>query len=150
MMDFSRLKPAVPKRVLLFVAALLWTVAGSMLLFKGFGMLDREVSLLWIKLGVTFLAGLLFYWKVFAGLSLKHTLRILAMKVDNPCLFAFFNVHSYLMMVLMISMGVTLRKTGWIAPSNLAYLYLTMSVPLMLSSVRFYYTGFYYSLTQKD
>lgn len=144
MIDFPSLKPAVPKRVLLFVAAILWTVAGSMLLFRGFRMLDPEVSLLWVKLSVTLLAGLVFYWKVFAGLSLKHTLRILNMKVENPCLFAFFNVRSYLMMVLMISMGVTLRKTGWVSASYLAYLYLTMSVPLMLSSVRFYYTGWYY------
>jgi hypothetical protein len=143
--DLSILKPAVPKRALLFVAALLWTFAGSMLLFKGYKMLDQEVSYLWIKLTVTFLAGLAFYWKVFSGLSQKHTLRILNMKVDYPCVFAFFNVRSYLMMALMISMGITLRKTGWVSPSYLAYLYLTMSVPLMLSSVRFYYTGFFYS-----
>jgi len=134
----------VPKRVLLFVAALLWTVAGCMLLFKGYRMLDQAVSLLWIKLFVTLLAGLAFYWKVFAGLSLKHTRRILNIKVDYPCLFAFFNVRSYLMMALMIGMGITLRKTGWVSSAYLAYLYLTMSIPLMLSSVRFYYTGLYY------
>jgi len=126
------------------VAALLWTFAGSMLLYKGYKMLDQEVSFLWIKLTLAFLAGIAFYWKVFSGLSQKHTLRILNLKVDNPCVFAFFNVRSYLMMALMISMGITLRKTGWVSPSYLAYLYLTMSVPLMLSSVRFYYTGFYY------
>ena len=144
MINISILKPAVPKRVLLFVAALLWTFAGSMLLFKGYKMLDQEVSYLWIKVAVTFLCGLAFYWKVFAGLSLKHTLRILNLKVEYPCVFAFFNVRSYLMMALMISMGITLRKTGWVSPSYLAYLYLTMSIPLMLSSVRFYYTGFFY------
>ena len=144
MIDLSIFKPAVPKRTLLFVAALLWTFAGSMLLFKGYKMLNQEVSYLWIKLIVAFLAGLAFYWKVFSGLSLKHTLRILNMKVDYPCIFAFFNLRSYLMMALMISMGITLRKTGWISTSYLAYLYLTMSVPLMLSSLRFYYTGFFY------
>ena len=43
----------------------------------------------------------------------------------------------------MISMGITLRTTGWI-PFPTAYLYLMMSVPLLLSSLRFYYTGFNY------
>ena len=48
-------------------------------------------------------------------------------------------------MALMITMGITLRKTGWVAPGYLSFLYLTMSVPLLLSSTRFYYTGFYYT-----
>lgn len=140
----SWLKPAVPKRVLLFAAAMLWTFAGSMLLFKGSIMLDPETKFIGIKIAVTLVAGLLFYWKVFAGLSLKHTLRILHLKVERPCFFAFFNGRSYLMMFLMISMGITLRTTGWVSPHYLAYLYLTMGVPLLLSSVRFYYTGFFY------
>lgn len=144
MSKLSWLKPAVPKRVLLFVAALLWTFAGSMLLFKGFKMMDPDIQLLWVKLLLALVVGLAFYWKVFAGLSLKHTLRILHMKVEKPCLFAFFNGRSYLMMVLMISMGITLRTTGWVSPRYLSFLYLTMSVPLLLSSVRFYYTGIFY------
>lgn len=47
-------------------------------------------------------------------------------------------------MGLMISMGITLRTTGWVSPDYLSCLYLMMSVPLLVSSVRFYYTGFYY------
>ncbi len=144
MVDLLRLKPAVPKRVLLFVAAFLWTFAGSMLLYKGNKMLDSSAKYMILKLTLVLLAGLLFYWKVFAGLSLKHTLRILNMPVEYPCLFAFFNLRSYLMMVLMISMGIVLRSTGWVSQSYLSFLYLTMSVPLLLSSVRFYYTGFFY------
>jgi hypothetical protein len=47
-------------------------------------------------------------------------------------------------MFFMIAMGITLRKTEWIPLGTLALLYLMMSIPLMLSSVRFYYTGIYY------
>ena len=138
------LKPAGPKRALLFVAALVWTFAGSMLLYKGFKMLDPNPSLLWLKLLLVLLGGILFYQKLFSKLSLKHTLRILKMKEAYPCFFSFFNFRSYLVMCFMISMGITLRTTGWVPLVYLSYLYLMMSVPLLLSSVRFYYTGIFY------
>ena len=140
----SRIKPGVPKRVLLFVAAAIWTFAGSMLLFKGFKMLDLGGQLLWLQLICALSCGIFFYLKLFSKLSLKHTLRILNMKEELPCLFSFFNFRSYLMMILMISMGITLRTTGWVAPVYLSFLYLMMSIPLLISSVRFYYTGVYY------
>jgi len=140
----SRIKPGVPKRVLLFVAAVIWTFAGSMLLFKGYKMLDLGSQLLWLQLICALACGIVFYLKLFSKLSLKRTLRILNMKEELPCLFSFFNFRSYLMMALMISMGITLRTTGWVAPVYLSFLYLMMSVPLLISSVRFYYTGLYY------
>ena len=107
-------------------------------------MLDTSGKFLGLKLVATLVIGILFYLKLFSKLSLKHTLRILQMKEEFPCAFSFFNGRSYLMMVLMIAMGVTLRTTGWVLPKYLAFLYLTMSAPLLFSSVRFYYTGIYY------
>jgi len=142
--NLSWLKPAVPKRTLLFFAACVWTFAGSMLMFKGYKMLDLASDLLWLKLVVVLAAGVAFYLKVFSRLSMKHTLRILNMKVSYPCMFSFFNFRSYLIMLFMITMGITLRTTGWIPFGTLSFLYLMMSVPLMLSSLRFYYTGIYY------
>jgi hypothetical protein len=140
----SRIKPGVPKRVLLFVAAVVWTFAGSMLLFRGYKMLDLQSRLLGLQLLFALAGGIVFYLKMFSKISLKHTLRILNMKEEFPCLFSFFNFRSYMMMALMISMGITLRATGWVAPVHLSFLYLMMSVPLLISSVRFYYAGIYY------
>lgn len=142
--NISWLKPAVPKRILLLIAALVWTFAGSMLMFKGYKMLDTASDLLWLKLAAVLAAGVVFYLKVFSGLSIKHTLRILKMKEAYPCMFSFFNFRSYLIMIFMISMGITLRITGWIPFGTLSFLYLLMSVPLMLSSIRFYYTWIYH------
>jgi hypothetical protein len=142
--SLSHLKPAVPKRTLLFIAALIWTFAGSMLLFKGFKMVDATGNAFWLELMLCLVGGIIFYRMMFSKISFKHTHRILNLKEASPCLFAFFNFRSYLLMALMISMGITLRRTGWVAPGHLSYLYLTMSVPLLLSSIRFYYTGFYY------
>ncbi|MCK9638562.1 MAG: hypothetical protein M0R39_01535 [Prolixibacteraceae bacterium] len=140
----TRLKPGVPKRLLLFIAAALWTFAGSMLMFKGYKMLDTSTRMIWLKLLVALAGGILFYLKMFSKLSMKHTLRILKMKEEFPCAFSFFNFRSYMVMTFMITMGITLRTTGWIPFPYLAFLYLMMSVPLLLSSLRFYYTGIYY------
>jgi hypothetical protein len=148
-LNFNKIKPAVPKRVLLFIAAMVWTFAGSMLLFKGFRMLDTTSTFLWLQLILTLAGGIVFFWKMFSKISLKHTNRILNLKEARPCLFSFFNFRSYLLMTLMITMGITLRRTGWVAPGHLAFLYLTMSVPLLLSSIRFYYTGIYYHTNNK-
>jgi hypothetical protein len=142
--NLSWLKPAVNKRTLLFLAACVWTFAGSMLMFKGYKMLDLDSDLLWLKLVVVLAAGVVFYLKVFSRLSMKHTLRILNMKVSYPCMFSFFNFRSYLIMLFMITMGIAFRTAGWIPFGTLSFLYLMMSVPLMLSSVRFYYTGIYF------
>ncbi len=142
--NLSFLKPAVPKRTLLFIAAAVWTFAGGMLMFKGYKMLDINSHLLWLKLIVVLAAGIAFYLKVFSKLSMKHTLRILNMKEAYPCMFSFFNFRSYLIMVFMISMGITLRTTGWVPFGTLSFVYLMMSVPLLFSSFRFYYTGIYY------
>lgn len=144
MRNLSWLKPAVPKRVLLFIAAGVWTFAGSMLMLKGYKMLDTTGIFLWLKLLVVLLGGIVFYLRFFSKLSLKHSLRILGLKNEFPCLFSFFNFKSYLVMFFMISMGITLRTTGWIPFPYLAFLYLMMSVPLLLSSIRFYYTAFHY------
>jgi hypothetical protein len=140
----SWLIPVVPKRALLFLAAVVWTFAGSMLMYKGSKMLDSSNNLPWLKLIMVALAGILFYVGIFAKLSMKHTLRILKMKNRHPFILSFFNFRSYLIMFFMVAMGITLRKTGWIPLGTLALLYLMMSIPLMLSSVRFYYTGIYY------
>lgn len=50
------------------------------------------------------------------------------------------------MMLLMISMGITLRASGIVPLEYLAVLYGTMGVPLTMSAFRFYYYGFRYQL----
>lgn len=115
-----------------------------MLMYRGYKMVDTSGPYVWLILLLSLTGGTIFYLKLFSGISLKHTLRILSLKEAYPCVFSFFNFRSYLMMGLMITMGITLRTTGWIPPVYLSLLYLMMSVPLLISSVRFYYTGFYF------
>ncbi|HUW06082.1 MAG TPA: hypothetical protein VMW01_07460 [Williamwhitmania sp.] len=140
----EKFKLSIPKRDLLFVAAGVWTFAGGMLLVRGGIMLMHYPAHLWIKELSCLVGGLLFYWVLFSTISQKHTTRILTMDTERPCMFAFFSVRSYLLMVVMISLGITLRLSGIISPEYLSYGYLTMGIPLFLSAFRFYYVGIRY------
>lgn len=138
----NRFIPRVSKRYLLLVAALVWTFAGGMLLFRGF-VVDHHLETHWTtKIGFCMVGGLLFYRAMFDRISSKHVNRIKSMEIERPVVFSFFNMKSYLMMFSMISMGITLRLTGLVAPVHLAMVYVTMGIPLLMSSIRFYYTFF--------
>lgn len=138
------MKPGIPKRGLLLLAAVVWTFAGCILLFRGFSMLMLFPQLLWLKVVGSFVCGIIFYLAIFSKISLKHTQRIIRMQIERPCLFSFFNFKSYIMMTLMISLGIILRKTGFVPPEYLSVFYVAMGIPLLLSAFRFYYNGINY------
>lgn len=58
--------------------------------------------------------------------------------------FSFFNLRSYFLMAVMISMGITLRKLSLMQIHYLSIFYVAMGIPLGLSSVRFFHCGFSY------
>lgn len=142
---FQRLKPGVPKRYLMFLAAFVWTFAGVMLLYKGSVFLKQSGGHLWVKLIISAFTGTLFYVGMFSKISLKHARRIIKLKPERPCLFSFFNVKSYILMSLMISLGIFLRTSGLVPVTYLSVLYITMGIPLFSSAFRFYYFAFLFN-----
>ena len=145
----KKLKPGVPRRVLLFVAGLVWTFAGGMLLFRGISALIEKTDFPLLRFFVSLAAGVLFYVLVFDKISLKHSRRILLLPEERPCLFAFFNFRSYLIMALMISMGIALRMSNIIPQDYLQLFYITMGTPLLLSAIRFFGYGIRYQELNK-
>ncbi len=136
------LKPGIPKRYLLFVAAIAWTFAGGMLLFRGFTFMNSQTSWLWAKISVSFIGGIVFYFVLFSKISLKHIRRIVNLEYERPCAFSFFDWKSYGLMAIMISSGVLLRMSGIIPVAYLSVFYIAMGTPLFISAFRFYYFGF--------
>jgi hypothetical protein len=133
------LTPRIARRYLYLVAAIVWTFAGTMLLFRGILLFMEDEYLIWIRLTFSIIAGFLFYRLLFSNISRKHTSRIAGMQLEKPCLFSFFNARSYILMSLMITAGITLRKSGILPPVYLSVIYVTMGIPLFISSFRFYY-----------
>jgi len=143
-MSFDSFTPRISKIYLLLVAAFVWTFAGGMLLYRGYSMSIPFPHFLVLKITGCIFAGLLFFTLLFTKISKKYVLRIRNLPIDHPCVFSFFNLKSYLMMVVMISSGIILRKTGVVSPEYLSLIYVTMGIPLLMSSFRFY-TSFFYS-----
>ncbi len=139
------IKPKVSKRSLLYIAAVVWTFAGGMLIYKGILLSIQAPEALGIKIFISGLGGAAFYWLLFSNISKKHTKRIVELKMEKPCLFSFFSFRSYILMAIMITSGILLRKSGIIPTQYLLVLYFTMGIPLFLSSIRFYYHGLFYN-----
>lgn len=139
-MNIDFLLPRVSKRYLLLVSALVWTFAGGMLLFRGFTYYAGVTENCTIKLLICIFSGVLFYALLFTRISRKHLLRIHNMKTEKSVVFSFFNSKSYLMMFSMITLGIALRLSGLVSPEFLASMYITMGIPLLMSSFRFYYS----------
>ena len=137
----QKLKPGVKKRTLLFVAGCAWTIAGSMLITRALLALIAIQHFLLLEIIIGIIVGACFYIFMFTRISKKHITRISILKVDNPCFFSFFNVRSYILMTIMISAGITLRKTNIIDPAYLYTFYLAMGIPLLLSAIRFFRAG---------
>ena len=138
------IKPKLPKRYLLFLAAIAWTFAGCMLLYKGILLLCNAEDYQWLIILTSLICGLLFYFIIFSKVSLKNSNRILNLKIEKPCLFSFFNIKSYIIMTIMITSGILIKKSGLIAPNYLSIIDITMGIPLFISAITFYYYGIYY------
>ncbi|MCX6272652.1 MAG: hypothetical protein NTU44_15820 [Bacteroidetes bacterium] len=131
-----RWKPSVGKKTLLFIAGILWMLAGCILLFRGIFHLINDHYYLLISLSGGAVGGILFYRLVFARVSNKYIRRILHLENDRPCVFSFFSWKSYLIMAFMISMGIFLGKR-FLPPHELHVFFVIMSIPLITSGLRF-------------
>lgn len=144
------LKPVTSRRGLLFIAAIVWTFAGVMLFTRGMLMMGIDRDFYQLRLAGSLIGGVLFYLILFTRISKKHVTRIIQQTNDRPSVFSFFDAKGYVMMVGMISLGVFLRTSGIVAPFYLSILYVTMGIPLFISSLRFYYSAInYHSIVRK-
>jgi hypothetical protein len=134
--NIAKLKPAVDKRVLLFLAGFMWVGVGAMLLFLSYSWLNAfhaPGSLVFESIGIA--AALVIHHFGFLKIVDKNLGRILPME-GKRCVFSFLSWKSYLMVALMIAMGVLLRHSP-IPKPYLSMLYTGIGLALVLSSVRY-------------
>lgn len=132
------------RRTLLFEAAVAWTFAGGILLFKGSKLLSVSSGFSWFNILICIGLGLLFFVFLFSKISRAHINRITNLYGDSHRFYEFFSRKSYLMMLGMISFGIFLRKSSIVPFAYLSLAYITMGIPLLLSSFRFYYRWYYF------
>jgi len=137
---FERIKPSVRKHNLLFIAGLVWMAAAGILLGRGLSYLWEVKHFFWLHLAGGMVLGVFFYFLLFARISKKHIKRIRGLGIPYPCAFSFFNLRSYLLMAIMITSGILLRKFDIINKEWLYTFYVAMGVPLLISASRFFYS----------
>ncbi len=134
-------KPTTTRRGLLFMAGIVWAIAGGILAYRGAGYIDEAALHPLVPFLIGAAGGALFFGLMFRKISARHIFRILHIPHERPCLFSFLSWKSYLMMSLMISLGILLRRASFIPHDGLGTAYIMMAVPLLASSARFFRTG---------
>ena len=132
------LKPAVPRRMLLVLAGLMWTTVGIMLCRLSYMWLEAIHWKLALCLG---LIGITLAWVVFrlgfSYIAQKNIDRI-CVSTEKRCIFAFQAWKTYLLIAVMITFGIFLRKTP-IPEYYLSIIYATIGGALLLSSFKYYF-----------
>lgn len=134
---FKKLTLKVEKRTLLLIAGLVWGFAG----FKVFtlGVKSIEVNTThWIFIAL--LATLIFYlfFKfIFSKMFKKHTKRIINNTLKKHCIFSFFDIKSYSIMVFMILFGITIRNLKLFNSVYLGTFYIGLGSALFIAGLSF-------------
>ena len=135
--NLEKFKPAVSKSILLFLSGLMWFGVGIMLnTFAVHWLLDYGKSNAYLFAIIGFISALFIHHFGFLKITDKNLKRISFLK-DKPCIFSFMSWRSYLIVIVMATMGITLRHSS-IPKQYLSILYIGIGLALLLSSTRYF------------
>jgi hypothetical protein len=126
----ARLKPGVPRRMHLLLAAAMWTSIGTVLMIRGTcWLMDSEQ--LWLLLPALVLGSLKSI--VLLDKTARKSVDRIQRLADGTCLGAVFSIKSWALVLLMIAAGYVLRQS-MLPRSLLGLLYVTIGWALLMSS----------------
>ncbi|MCG6911808.1 MAG: hypothetical protein LJE94_17035 [Deltaproteobacteria bacterium] len=124
------------RTVLLLLAGIVWEGVGIMLLLLAFSWLSTASHTgMYLYAAAGILLALVVHHFGFLKIVDKNAQRILQMN-GKRCFFAFIPWKSYVLVIVMITMGALLRHST-LPKKVLAILYIGIGLALILSSVRY-------------
>jgi len=133
----EKYKPAVKKPYLLLLSGVMWCAVGIMLNLFAIGwLINYNSNFGFLFAGIGFVAALIIHHFGFLRLADKNLGRISYLK-DKPCVFSFMSWKSYLIVIVMVTMGISLRHSS-IPKQYLSMLYIGIGLALFLSSIRYF------------
>ncbi|SYZ74127.1 conserved membrane hypothetical protein [Candidatus Zixiibacteriota bacterium] len=131
--------PAAKREVLVLTAGLIWSAVGLALLIVSFGWLRSGMTAIAVDVTAGIIGGYLIYRVGFSRLARKNLKRIYEQSPgkEKVCFFAFQNVRSYFIVIIMIALGYTLRHSP-LPKVYLAPIYMTIGLALLLSSLLYF------------
>ena len=135
--NYEKFKPSANKLFLLFLSGLMWLGVGVMLnSFAIHWLIDYGKNNLYLFAITGIIAALFIHHYGFLKIADKNLGRISFLK-DNPCVFSFMSWKSYLIVIFMVTLGITLRHSS-IPKQYLSMLYIGIGLALFLSSIRYF------------
>ena len=131
------MKYGVNKEILLITAGTVWIIAGANILRIGTVTWLNNSEGWMFKIGEATIVFLLFFVLIFKRLYYKHTQRIERKKEQKSCPFSFFDVKSWIVMIFMICLGITIRSSHLLPESFISVFYTGLSIALILTGVLF-------------
>lgn len=135
-MNLRKFTPAVDKKILILLAGLMWCGVGVMLIryavlwLSAFSIKEQVFFYL-----IGFMAALPIHFFGFIRIARKNLRRLMPMEVKK-CVFSFMTWRSYLIVLLMVSLGITLRHSS-LPKQYLSILYNGIGLALFLSGTRY-------------
>lgn len=131
------MKYGVSRQVLLITAGVVWIIAGANILRIGI-LTWEDCSHDWLfKVCEATLVFLLFFVLVFKRLYNKYTIRIEHKKIDKNCPFSFFDIKGWLIMIFMMTLGITVRVFQLLPDSFISVFYTGLSLALIVTGILF-------------
>lgn len=144
-MIIDKLKPSIKKKYLYVIAGMMWFIVGIFLIKKGYTWLfgNAYIEHFSLQIDISFLfiglfCGVVIAWFGFSKIANKNVKRIQKME-GKRCFFSFIAWKSYLLIIFMVLLGITLRHS----PLNKAYLaiiYTSIGSALFLASFIYFNT----------
>lgn len=131
----------VTRHTLLFIAGSIWILAGANILRIGILSWLSDTNDWIYKTGVAALVFLFFFRLIFRKLLSKHTQRIIQKK-EKSCPFSFFDLRGWMVMFVMITFGVVIRKLGLMPAVFISVFYTGLSTALILTGFLFLRQGY--------
>jgi hypothetical protein len=136
-MNLRKFTPLADKRILVLLAGIMWCGVGIMLV---------HYAVLWLtpfKAGVQavfytagFLAAMPIHHFGFLKIADKNLNRLLPL-TEKRCMFSFMTWKSYIIVLVMVSMGIALRHSS-LPKQYLSILYNGIGLALFLSGIRYF------------
>ena len=126
----------VGRKTLVFIAGCVWIIAGINILKIGILTWMSVEHFQLFQVCEAIVVFLLFFNFVFKKLFYKHTKRI-EQKQDKSCPFSFFDVKGWIIMVVMITGGVLVRKFQLLPNAFISVFYVGLSMALIITGVLF-------------
>lgn len=143
----NRIKPGVPKNVLLIVYVLFWGIGSYRVLLLSADKLGG-----WDHSWPLTLAGLIgypvFFRLVFYPMAIKHVRRIVLLPEERPCMFSFIDWKGYVIICIMITLAFTIEYLHVVPDPYLGAFFISLGLSLGSATIYYFYASVRFSVFQ--